>query len=410
MPEEVRNLCRLADISSKSLLLQVVRQDTPEKMTALVEKIASQGGATRQQLREAVGQAEGRPAEALRLRLPAADQGVQPETQFRQEPRQRATKSSTRSRRSFATSQEIEIASRSPRITRRRPAVSAGGSARVSTRLTDHRRRGLSAKARCRERSRTRRMPVRDSRWSASAPQLVNITYIIGLTGNSLVNTPVDGLCVAVRADRPRELRPASAGLRNRRVRRRAARSAGAPDAVRVSTPSASYSATKNDTTSPAATPRSASGSAISRTVPAATVAPPGPRSTQNAAATAGVVAIPERPDQPPELLADRKAHAPAASGTSATPRGRPPAGRPPAAPRRRGRTAARGRTRTAPASRPRGRRSVWCIAPATSRDLERAGAEPLEVARLLAVERRREQARSARSGAGGARDASRCC
>jgi ParB family chromosome partitioning protein len=52
MPEEVRNLCRLADISSKSLLLQIVRQDTPEKMTALIEKIASQGGATRQQLRE----------------------------------------------------------------------------------------------------------------------------------------------------------------------------------------------------------------------------------------------------------------------------------------------------------------------------------------------------------------------
>jgi ParB family transcriptional regulator, chromosome partitioning protein len=62
MPEEVRNLCRLADISSKSLLLQVVRQDTPAKMTALVEKIASQGGATRQQLREAVAKPKaGRP-------------------------------------------------------------------------------------------------------------------------------------------------------------------------------------------------------------------------------------------------------------------------------------------------------------------------------------------------------------
>ncbi len=48
MPEEVRNLCRLADISSKSLLLQVVRQDTPEKMTALIEKMAGQGGANRQ--------------------------------------------------------------------------------------------------------------------------------------------------------------------------------------------------------------------------------------------------------------------------------------------------------------------------------------------------------------------------
>ena len=62
MPDEVRNLCRLADISSKSLLLQVVRQNTPEKMTALVEKIAGQGGATRQQLRaEAARPKAGRP-------------------------------------------------------------------------------------------------------------------------------------------------------------------------------------------------------------------------------------------------------------------------------------------------------------------------------------------------------------
>jgi ParB family transcriptional regulator, chromosome partitioning protein len=62
MPEEVRNICRLADISSKSLLLQVVRQNTPEKMIALVEKIAGQGGATRQQLREAVARPKaGRP-------------------------------------------------------------------------------------------------------------------------------------------------------------------------------------------------------------------------------------------------------------------------------------------------------------------------------------------------------------
>jgi ParB family chromosome partitioning protein len=62
MPEEVRNLCRLADISSKSLLLQVVRQNSQEKMTALVEKIASQGGATRQQVREATAKPKaGRP-------------------------------------------------------------------------------------------------------------------------------------------------------------------------------------------------------------------------------------------------------------------------------------------------------------------------------------------------------------
>src|ERR1700719_167934 len=63
MPDEVRNLCRLADISSKSLLLQIVRQETAEKMTALIEKIASQGGgATRQQLRDAAAQPKaGRP-------------------------------------------------------------------------------------------------------------------------------------------------------------------------------------------------------------------------------------------------------------------------------------------------------------------------------------------------------------
>ena len=62
IPEEVRNLCRLADISSKSLLLQVVRQESAQKMTALIEKIAGQGGATRQQLRDAAARAKpGRP-------------------------------------------------------------------------------------------------------------------------------------------------------------------------------------------------------------------------------------------------------------------------------------------------------------------------------------------------------------
>jgi ParB family chromosome partitioning protein len=62
MPDEVRSLCRLADISSKSLLLQIVRQETPAKMTALVEKIASQGGITRQALRQATARPKtGRP-------------------------------------------------------------------------------------------------------------------------------------------------------------------------------------------------------------------------------------------------------------------------------------------------------------------------------------------------------------
>jgi ParB family chromosome partitioning protein len=45
MPDEIRNLCRLADISSKSLLLQVVRQSTPQKMTEFIEQLTKDGGA-----------------------------------------------------------------------------------------------------------------------------------------------------------------------------------------------------------------------------------------------------------------------------------------------------------------------------------------------------------------------------
>ncbi len=52
MPDEVKNLCRLADITSKSLLLQVVRQGDPQKMMALLERITSQGGATREDVRK----------------------------------------------------------------------------------------------------------------------------------------------------------------------------------------------------------------------------------------------------------------------------------------------------------------------------------------------------------------------
>ena len=62
MPDEIKNLCRLADITSKSLLLQIVRQGDPEKMAALIERIASQGGATREALRKAVAKSKpGRP-------------------------------------------------------------------------------------------------------------------------------------------------------------------------------------------------------------------------------------------------------------------------------------------------------------------------------------------------------------
>ena len=64
MPEEVKNLCRLADIHSKSLLLQVVRQGDHQKMVALVEKLSRDGGTTREAVRkekEAAKPKAGRP-------------------------------------------------------------------------------------------------------------------------------------------------------------------------------------------------------------------------------------------------------------------------------------------------------------------------------------------------------------
>jgi ParB family transcriptional regulator, chromosome partitioning protein len=65
MPEQVRELCRLADIGSKSLLLQIVRQETATKMTTLVEQLQSEGAKSRQHARSlarhARGKGRGRP-------------------------------------------------------------------------------------------------------------------------------------------------------------------------------------------------------------------------------------------------------------------------------------------------------------------------------------------------------------
>ena len=52
MSDEVKNLCRLADIHSKSLLLQIVRQGDAARMVALIEKMSRDGGATREALRK----------------------------------------------------------------------------------------------------------------------------------------------------------------------------------------------------------------------------------------------------------------------------------------------------------------------------------------------------------------------
>ena len=64
MPVEVRNLCRLADISSKSLLLQIVREKDSQKMIALVEKLTSdgRGPVTRERVRKVTAKPKpGRP-------------------------------------------------------------------------------------------------------------------------------------------------------------------------------------------------------------------------------------------------------------------------------------------------------------------------------------------------------------
>lgn len=59
MPEDVRQICRLADIQSKSVLLQVVRQGDRDKMTALVERLGREG-ATRVEARRLSRRGEAR--------------------------------------------------------------------------------------------------------------------------------------------------------------------------------------------------------------------------------------------------------------------------------------------------------------------------------------------------------------
>ncbi len=62
IPSDIKQLCRLADISSKSLLLQIVRQPDPQKMAALVERLTRGDSApTRAQLRNEQQRATPRP-------------------------------------------------------------------------------------------------------------------------------------------------------------------------------------------------------------------------------------------------------------------------------------------------------------------------------------------------------------
>jgi ParB family chromosome partitioning protein len=60
LPEAVREQCRRADINSKSLLLQIVRQPTEEQMLAFVKRVVEQG-MTRDEARRARAQKRSRP-------------------------------------------------------------------------------------------------------------------------------------------------------------------------------------------------------------------------------------------------------------------------------------------------------------------------------------------------------------
>lgn len=53
MPDEIKQLCQLGNILSKSLLLEVVRQRTPQAMTELIAQLSRDGAATRKQARAA---------------------------------------------------------------------------------------------------------------------------------------------------------------------------------------------------------------------------------------------------------------------------------------------------------------------------------------------------------------------
>ena len=61
MPDEIKQLCQLGNITSKSLLLEIVRQRTPQAMTALIAEISRGGAATRKKARAARRQPGRRP-------------------------------------------------------------------------------------------------------------------------------------------------------------------------------------------------------------------------------------------------------------------------------------------------------------------------------------------------------------
>jgi ParB family chromosome partitioning protein len=96
MPAQVRELCRLADISSKSLLLQIVRQSDPKKMVALIQQLQREG-ATRQTAR--------RLAKEVRAHTPA--KGRPQNYTFRYQPKEKSFTLALQFRKSQVPRDEI---------------------------------------------------------------------------------------------------------------------------------------------------------------------------------------------------------------------------------------------------------------------------------------------------------------
>lgn len=95
MPDEVRQICRLADIHSKSLLLQIVRQGDARKMVALIERLQREG-ATRREARRIV-----------REESPRKSRGRPRNFVFRYKPREKDFTLSLQFRRSEVPRDEI---------------------------------------------------------------------------------------------------------------------------------------------------------------------------------------------------------------------------------------------------------------------------------------------------------------
>lgn len=86
MPEDVRQICRLADIHSKSLLLQIVRQGNARKMVALIERLQKEGSTRREARRiareESPRKGRGRPRNFV-FRYEPREKGFTLSLQFR---------------------------------------------------------------------------------------------------------------------------------------------------------------------------------------------------------------------------------------------------------------------------------------------------------------------------------------